>query len=111
MASNEPPAPVALGVPGLVKAIWAFVAALAAVAAAIFWAGYNWASLETKWKKIDELDKKFSYLQFLSEDEKKYKAGRFGGGTAPVSCERGYVVVGVQLGSENLAVRCAQLVP
>jgi hypothetical protein len=100
----------AVASPGLVKAIWAVVVALATAAAAIFWAGYNWSEINRKLNKIDEFDQKFSYLQTLKRYDDKGTSGKFGYNTPALHCSPGYVVVGVQLGGENLTIFCGQLV-
>jgi hypothetical protein len=106
-ALTSPDAPRAAS---LAKAIWAVAGALAAAAAAIFWAGYNWSEVNRKLNKIDELEQKLSYMQNLSPPPQSGPATPFGRAGAPAAkCGKGEVVTGVQIG-ESLAVWCSPLV-
>jgi hypothetical protein len=64
-------------------------------------------------ERINALQAQLNAIQgkLVAVNKTTQQAGRFGGGTAPILCPTGQVVVGVQLGSEILALQCGQLAP
>jgi hypothetical protein len=107
---DPPPADSALlGRTGaLVKAVWGVAVTLLGVAGAIFWAGVNWAALNTKVDAIELLNKKVSSLQTVYGTDDKFAPA---GGANFTVCAKGYVIVGIQVGTEKgINIRCGLLV-
>jgi hypothetical protein len=117
--------------PGLIRAVWGVVVALAAAAAAIFWAGYHYFDINSKLQKIpeleeklshmeqlnnrlvkvDELDMKFSYIERLPNDPKLMKSPLISKNAPAVMCDTGEVVRGIQWNESQIQIYCGRLVP
>jgi hypothetical protein len=105
--STQTPPPISGG--GLVKAIWAVVVALVAAAGTIFWAGYNWADFNRKINKIDDVERRLSYLENLPPPDAQKPTNSFLSDGGKYLCPEGSVLTGINTGSVHTAVWCSRL--